>query len=76
MDIDKERSAANTSPTTSTVRVVVVNKFNSFLENHPFACDGVGWFSCFLVCFPERNMHPFHAQFPSKLHEEIQEMFP
>ena len=46
------------------------------VENHPFACDGVGWFSCFLISSSERNRRLSHAQSPSELHEEIQEMFP
>ena len=60
---------------TSTVKMVVVKKIVTF-ENHPFACDGAGWFSCFLIHFSERNMHYLHAQSPSEPLLEIQEMFP
>ena len=75
-NIIKKRSALTLLPATSTVRVVVVKNINSFSENHPFASYGAGWFSCFLIRFSERYMHLLHAQSPSELLVEIQEMFP
>jgi len=46
-----------------------------FSENHPYAFEGVGWFSCILKHSFERNMLLFHEQLPSELLESVQEMF-
>jgi hypothetical protein len=67
--IIKKEKCSNTPPCNcSTVRVAVV--YVIYLsENHPFACDGVGWFSCILERSSERNGLLTHAQSLSSLHE-------
>lgn len=72
----KERSAANTSSYNLYRQGGGCQKTMFIFENHPYVCDGAGWFSCSLVRFSERHVQQFHAQFPSKLHERSQEMFP
>lgn len=75
-NILKKEKCANTSPSNLYRQGGGCQKAIFIFENHPYACDGEGWFSCFLAYASERNRRSLHAQPLSELHEEIQAIFP